>query len=77
MPEEDEVAGAAVEPVVAGAAEAEGAPEARGDADAEAAAPDAEAEAFGGAPASLAPPTCARTLIEKSVGRASANTVIP
>jgi hypothetical protein len=72
MPEEADVAGAAAELVAAGAADA--APEAAGAADAEAA---AEAEAFGGAPASFAPPTCARTVIEKSVGRASANTVIP
>ncbi|HEX7601013.1 MAG TPA: hypothetical protein VF316_05380 [Polyangiaceae bacterium] len=72
MPDDADVAGA-VEPV--GAAEVDAAPEASGAADAEAAA--AEADAFGGTPASFAPPTCARTVIEKSVGRASANTVIP
>ncbi|HEX7601580.1 MAG TPA: hypothetical protein VF316_08245 [Polyangiaceae bacterium] len=75
MPDDADVAGAAPELAAVGAAEADAAPEASGAADAEAAA--AEADAFGGAPASFAPPTCARTVIEKSVGSASANTVMP
>ena len=75
MPDDTDAAGAAAELVAVGAADAEAAPEASGAAEADAAA--AEADAFGGAPASFAPPTCARTVIEKSVGRASANTVIP